>query len=131
MWRSSTATDVFFTIASTIVAIGSLVLVVAAMRHLGRRWAIEARTIEHHELITTGPYRFVRHPIYVGVGGFVVATGLLFAPATVLLAACLAYIIGTNIRVHAEDALMAATFGPEFDEYRRRVPALIPRFRAA
>ena len=58
---------------------------------------------------------------------WLVAMGLAFAPAWALALACVAYAAGTIIRTRAEDALMAATFGAVFEEYRRRVPALIPR----
>ncbi len=91
-----------------------------------RHWALAARTIEHHELVTSGPYGLVRHPIYLAIGGFVVVTGLMLAPIRVLLVACVIYVAGTHLRLRAEEKLLAATFGPAFDEYRRRVPALIP-----
>src|SRR5262245_51723823 len=127
--RGSTMADRLVTIAAIVILLGSFYLIITAMQHLGRHWAIEARTIEHHELVRTGPYRIVRHPIYLGIGGFMIAIGLLLAPLPVLIAACVIYILGTNVRIRAEDALMAATFGAAFEEYRRRVPALIPRFR--
>ena len=129
IWRGPAWADALATVAIAALVIGSCALIAAAVRHLGRHWAIHARTIEHHELITTGPYRFVRHPIYTACGGLLVAMGLAFAPAWALALACVAYPAGTIIRTRAEDALMAATFGPVFEEYRRRVPALIPRVR--
>jgi protein-S-isoprenylcysteine O-methyltransferase Ste14 len=129
IWRGPGWADVLATVAISALVIGSCALIVGAVRHLGRHWAIHARTIEHHELITTGPYRFVRHPIYTACGGLLVAMGLAFAPASALAVACVAYAAGTIIRTRAEDTLMAATFGPVFEEYRRRVPALLPRLR--
>jgi protein-S-isoprenylcysteine O-methyltransferase Ste14 len=127
IWRGPAWADALAVVAISALVVGSCVLIAAATRHLGRHWAIQARTLEHHELITTGPYRFVRHPIYTAVGGLLVAMGLAFAPAWALALACVAYGVGTIIRTRAEDALMAATFGSVFEEYRRRVPALIPR----
>jgi protein-S-isoprenylcysteine O-methyltransferase Ste14 len=131
VWRGSTRVDVYVTISASVIAVVALGLVFVAMHYLGRQWAITARTIERHELVTAGPYRAVRHPIYLGVGGFFIAIGLLLAPVWALLAACVFYAVGTAIRIRAEDGLMAATFGAAFEEYRRRVPALIPRFPRA
>src|SRR5215813_11826158 len=81
--RGSTMADRLVTIAAIAVLLGAFYLMISAMRHLGRHWAIEARTIEHHELVRTGPYRIVRHPIYLGLGGFMIAIGLLLAPLPV------------------------------------------------
>ena len=117
--------------ASAILAVASLVLVFVSIRYLGRHWAIQARTVEGHTLVTTGPYGLVRHPIYLGMGGFLVAIGLVLAPWWALALACVFYLVGAQIRIRAEDALMASTFGEAFEVYRKRVPALIPFTRAA
>jgi protein-S-isoprenylcysteine O-methyltransferase Ste14 len=113
------------------LAAGSFTLVFVAIRYLGPQWAVQARTIKGHALVTTGPYGIVRHPIYLGLGGFLVAVGLFFATWWALVAASALYLVGANIRIKAEDALMAAAFGEAFEAYRRRVPALVPRIRAA
>jgi protein-S-isoprenylcysteine O-methyltransferase Ste14 len=109
-----------------LLAVGSLTLALISKRYLGRQWPIQARTIQGHELVTTGPHAIVRHPIYLAIGGFLVAVGVAFAPWRALALALVLYLVGAGIRVKAEDALMAATFGDAFDTYRRRVPALIP-----
>jgi protein-S-isoprenylcysteine O-methyltransferase Ste14 len=46
----------------------------SAVCALGKQWSIAARVVEGHELITDGPYRIVRHPIYAGMLGLLVAT---------------------------------------------------------
>lgn len=115
--------------APVLLATGSLVLVIVSIRYLGRHWSVQPRTIESHVLVTTGPYAVVRHPIYLSMGGFLVAIGLAFAPWWALSVASVLYMVGASIRIKAEDALMAQTFGDAFDAYRRRVPALIPGIR--
>jgi protein-S-isoprenylcysteine O-methyltransferase Ste14 len=53
-------------------------------------------------------------------------TGFLITPLPVLLLSVVPFMIGTEIRVRVEDALLAANFGESFQEYKRGVPAYIP-----
>jgi len=107
----------------------SIWLLAAARRHLGRQWSLQARVLEDHRLVTDGPYRFVRHPIYTGMLGMLVATAFALEAWWQLLPATAAYLLGTLIRIRAEDALLRGTFGEDFDRYAERVPALFPRAR--
>jgi protein-S-isoprenylcysteine O-methyltransferase Ste14 len=95
-------------------------------RALGRQWRIDAGLSADHELITSGPYRFVRHPIYTSMLGVLLGTGTLITPWWLLLPSLLLLIIGTEIRVRIEDNLLASQFGDRFAEYQKRVPAYIP-----
>lgn len=52
-----------------VLVIASLIFVMAAVRTLGQQWSLQARVLEHHELVQRGPYRIVRHPIYTGMFG--------------------------------------------------------------
>src|SRR5262249_32637740 len=62
-----------------VLAAGSVVLTLASVRALGRQWALAARLMEGHELVTRGPYRYVRNPIYSALLGMLLATGLAFS----------------------------------------------------
>jgi protein-S-isoprenylcysteine O-methyltransferase Ste14 len=97
-----------------------------ADRALGRQWRIDAGLSADHELITSGPYRFVRHPIYTSMLGVLLGTGLLSTPWWLLLPSLLLFVIGTEIRVRIEDNLLASQFGDRFTEYQKRIPANIP-----
>lgn len=112
-----------FTVA---VAAASVWLVSSAVRTLGKQWAYAARLVEGHELITEGPYRFVRNPIYTGMLGMLVATGLALQHWIQLAVGIVLFAIGTVIRVRSEEKLLRAAFGKEFDDYARRVPAVLP-----
>jgi protein-S-isoprenylcysteine O-methyltransferase Ste14 len=94
---------------------------------LGKQWTLRARVIEGHELITTGPYRVVRNPIYLGMFGLMLATGLVLSTWWALAVAIVAYIVGTQVRIRAEETLLRETFGTQFAEYAARVPAFLPR----
>jgi protein-S-isoprenylcysteine O-methyltransferase Ste14 len=110
-----------------VAAIGSVLLIVSAVKTLGKEWSITARMVQDHKLATRGPYAHVRHPIYTGMLGMLVATGLAISHWIVLVAAIVVFAIGTWIRVRIEERLLRETFGPQFEEYARRVPAVIPR----
>ena len=111
---------------SIAIAVGSVWLVNAAARRLGKQWALTARVVEGHTLIQDGPYRFVRNPIYTGMFGMLLATGLAAGQWIALLAASVLFLAGTHIRVRSEERLLGHAFGPEFEAYRRKVAALIP-----
>lgn len=107
-------------------AIGSVLLIMRAVKTLGKEWSITARMVQDHKLATKGPYAHVRHPIYTGMLGMLVATGLAISHWIVLVAAIVVFAIGTLIRVRIEERLLRETFGPQFEDYARRVPAVIP-----
>lgn len=116
-------------IASMILAPPSVALGWAATRHLGKQWRYEAALIEDHVLIQTGPYRWVRHPIYASMLGMLLATGAARTWWPMFIAAVIVFLAGTEIRVRAEDRLLAERFQESFVAYRSRVPAYIPFIR--
>src|ERR1051325_7417840 len=107
-------------------AIGSVALIMSAVKTLGKEWSITARTVEDHQLATKGVYARVRHPIYTGMLGMLIAPGLAVSHWLALLVAVLVFAIGTLIRVRIEERLLRETFGSKFDDYAQRVPAVIP-----
>ncbi len=98
----------------------------AATRSLGRQWRIDASLNPDHELVTSGPYALVRHPIYTSMLFMLWGTGFMVTPLPMLLLATVVFIVGTEIRVRIEDRLLASHFGDEFWKYQRSVPAYIP-----
>jgi len=124
-WRAQ-----YFVAAFTVLLVlASLIFVTAAVRTLGKQWSLQARVLEHHELIRRGPYRIVRHPIYtgmfVGVFGTVVATG------EVRDAAALALLGVMHLfKIRREERWLVEEFGAEYLQYRKEVSALVP-FRCA
>ena len=108
------------------IAVASVWLVNAAARRLGKQWALAARLVEGHTLIQDGPYRYVRNPIYAGMFGMLLATGLAAAQWIPLLIGIVLFIPGTYIRIQSEERLLRQAFGSEFEAYARAVPALIP-----
>jgi protein-S-isoprenylcysteine O-methyltransferase Ste14 len=98
-----------------------------AVQTLGKQWTVQARILKGHNLITDGPYGIVRNPIYLGMFGLMVATGLAVSSWWALLSAVVVFLIGNRIRIGAEEKLLRESFGAQFGEYAQRVPAFLPR----
>lgn len=116
-------------IASMFLGPPSVALAWAATRHLGKQWRFEAALSEDHVLVQTGPYRWVRHPIYASMLGMLLSAGFAWTWWPMLVAALIVFITGTEIRVRAEDRLLAERFQEAFIAYRSRVRAYIPLIR--
>ena len=109
------------------IAAASVWFCYAAARALGKQWALVARVIEGHELISTGPYAIVRNPIYLAMLGMYVASALAVARLPAAIAGLVVFLAGTAIRIRTEENLLRANFGVVFNDYARRVPAFFPR----
>jgi len=105
---------------------GGGLLCVSAIRTLGKQWTYRARVIEGHELVTQGPYSFVRNPIYLGMFGAIVGAGLVFSRWWTLSTAVVIFLVGNWIRIRAEEKLLREAFGAKFDDYARQVSAFFP-----
>ena len=121
--RFATPTAGLLAASVAITALG-LGFAVWARRHLGRNWSANVEVKENHALIRTGPYRYVRHPIYTGLllafCGSALATGEWRGPLAVILA-FLSFVRKTSV----EERRMRATF-PEYERYRQNTPRLVP-----
>ncbi len=112
---------------SLALAAGSVWLVLAAVRRLGKQWSFAARLVEEHKLVTEGPYGVVHNPIYTGMFGLLVASALAVSHWIGLVAAVALFGIGLAMRIRSEEKLLRSAFGAEFEVYARRVPAVFPR----
>jgi protein-S-isoprenylcysteine O-methyltransferase Ste14 len=107
-----------------ILTVVGMAFLVWGRQSLGRNWSQTVAAKQDPELVTTGPYRLVRHPMYAGgllacIGSAIVAGG----PWVFLL-----LLLGSLFlwRVRAEDRLMEQQFPNEYPAYERRTKALIP-----
>ena len=126
-FRESLIGELVLAAVAVVLAYASSLFCLRAIQTLGKQWTYEARVIKGHELVTQGPYAIVRNPIYLGMFGMIVGTGLVFSRWWTFLAAVIFFLIGNRIRVRAEEQLLRETFGLQFDDYARRVPAFFPR----
>lgn len=97
-----------------------------ARLHLGRLWSAFVTRKTDHRIIDTGPYRIVRHPIYTGI--ILAAFAVAFLKATVFsIAGALVATFGFWIKARLEERFLREQLGAQaYDDYRRRVPMLVP-----
>lgn len=92
--------------------------------HLGGNWSAGVTVKEGHTLIRSGPYRWVRHPIYTGIDLALLGSALLLGSPRGFLGAAL-IMLSFVIKLRAEEARMRETFA-DYDAYSRRTARLIP-----
>jgi protein-S-isoprenylcysteine O-methyltransferase Ste14 len=108
-----------------IIQAAFILLAIWARRHLGRNWSGSVRIGEGHELVRTGPYRLVRHPIYTAMLGMFLGTAISSSQYHALLGLVIlvfAYLRKTRM----EENILRQTFGAEYDAYQRDTWALAP-----
>jgi protein-S-isoprenylcysteine O-methyltransferase Ste14 len=113
-----------------LAAIGALLfacgiaLAVWARLHLGRNWGMPMTQRAEPELVTSGPYRFVRHPIYSGLLTAMVGTALVNnLLGLIVVAVLVAYFCYCGI---VEERNLSATFPKAYPEYRSKTKMLFP-----
>ena len=112
-----------------LLAVPAVILSWTAIRSLGKQLRVQAGLYSDHELIRRGPYRIVRHPIYLGMLLMFLATMAIMTLWQLMLPALVLFLAGTEIRVRLEDRLLRSRFGAEFEAYRDAVPAYLPGLR--
>jgi protein-S-isoprenylcysteine O-methyltransferase Ste14 len=107
-----------------LICAGGIALAIWARRHLGRNWGMPMTLKEKPELVTTGPYHFIRHPIYTGISvamlGSMITAGFMWLVWFVLFCSYFLY------SARKEEKLMLIEFPKEYPEYMKRTKMLIP-----
>lgn len=111
--------------AGVAVTFAGLLFAVWAREHLGKNWSRSVTVKQDHELITSGPYALVRHPIYTGI-----LTGFLGSTiAEGQVRSLIAFVLVSAVlwfKLRLEERWMRETFGDSYATYSRRVVALVP-----
>jgi protein-S-isoprenylcysteine O-methyltransferase Ste14 len=125
--RARVFPDSFWTgalgVAVTAAGIG---FAVWARVYLGGNWSSSVTVKVGHELVRTGPYRWVRHPIYTGMVLALLGTAIALNQVRGFVAVVLLY-LGFKIKSKIEESAMQATFGPQYVEYSQQTGAILPR----
>lgn len=104
---------------------GGLAFTVWARVYLGRNWSGSVQVKADHELVRSGPYRWVRHPIYTGLLAAFFGSGLALDQWRGLLAFAIVF-AGFWYKLNLEERWMIETFGDAYRDYRKHSRALIP-----
>jgi protein-S-isoprenylcysteine O-methyltransferase Ste14 len=97
-----------------------------ARRHLGKNWSAEVTIREEHKLIRSGPYKYIRHPIYTGLLAAVLGTAIVVSEYRALVSLAI-FVIGWTLKAKKEEAFLAREFGPAFEEHKRLTGFFLPR----
>jgi protein-S-isoprenylcysteine O-methyltransferase Ste14 len=108
------------------LGIGGAALAAWTLRRLGSNLTDTVVTRSQHELITDGPYRWVRHPFYLATLCLVLGMSLLTASSMLLAVGLLVFTL-LMLRSHREEEHLVARFGDAYLNYRQDTPALVPR----
>jgi protein-S-isoprenylcysteine O-methyltransferase Ste14 len=111
--------------AGALLTAAGIAFAFAARFFLGRNWDGRVVIKQDHTLIQTGPYAFVRHPIYSGLLLALLGTAVAYGQLGYFLAAAVAT-FALWIKSRLEERLMIEQFGSQYSDYRARVKAFIP-----
>ncbi|HKA09401.1 MAG TPA: isoprenylcysteine carboxylmethyltransferase family protein [Candidatus Dormibacteraeota bacterium] len=112
--------------AGVALAFAGLIIRGWGMRTLGRSYSRTLRTSSDQRLVTTGPYRWVRHPGYLGSMAVWVGASLAFHSWVAAIIVAMLMVLAYGWRISAEERMLAEHFGDEYRKYVARTARLIP-----
>ena len=107
------------------VTIAGLLFAVWAREHLGSNWSRSVTIKQGHELITTGPYAVVRHPIYTGILTGLLGTAIALSQVRGFIAFVL-FFLAFWMKLRMEEQWMRSQFGETYASYAHQTAALVP-----
>lgn len=109
------------------LALAGFLLLEWSHRALGKNWSDQPRTTETQQIVQTGPYRWIRHPIYASFLLILGSTLLISANWLVGLCWIASVVLDGAVRVRFEEQAMLNRFGEEYSQYERRTGRIFPR----
>jgi protein-S-isoprenylcysteine O-methyltransferase Ste14 len=104
----------------------AVLFTIGARRSLGRQWNDAIATFDGHELVRSGSYRRVRHPVYAGLIGMALATAMVSGELHALLGLAIT-LVAYGRKIGLEERHLASVFGAEYEAYRATTGSLLPR----
>ncbi|MGC1782688.1 MAG: isoprenylcysteine carboxylmethyltransferase family protein [Acidobacteriaceae bacterium] len=120
-------------IGNASIAVMAIAILLALLAALLRTWAaaylgrgvVQGRALYGERVVADGPYRFLRNPLYLGLGMNVLALSILMPPSGALFAIVAVALLNIAL-IHAEERHLRAERGQAYTAYRKAVPRLIP-----
>jgi protein-S-isoprenylcysteine O-methyltransferase Ste14 len=110
---------------SVVLAFAGLAIAIVARRTIGGNWSGAVALKEGHELVTSGPYHYVRHPIYAAV--LTMALGVALSYGT--LGACIGYLViflAILFKLRDEESLLSEHFPVDYPQYKEHTRMILP-----
>jgi protein-S-isoprenylcysteine O-methyltransferase Ste14 len=126
---SQLETGIFAYLAFPLWGIGSVILLWSFWNFLAQGRGTPAPIDPPKEMVATGFYRYVRNPMYVGVLGIIIGHFLWFGYWNLLIYAVLVFVAFHVFVRYYEEPTLKRMFGASYEEYLKRVPRWIPRFK--
>jgi protein-S-isoprenylcysteine O-methyltransferase Ste14 len=117
-------------ILGTVLTWMGIGLAIWARYHLAEYWSARITIKEDHQLIRTGPYMRLRHPIYSGLVLATIGSAVVIDRWRCVFGVCLV-LIGYCFKAMKEESMLTQQFGEAFREHQKHTGFLIPRFRQA
>jgi len=128
-WDAGSAPGIVRVAGAALTVAGAAIVVAEFARFVREGRGTPAPVAPTERLVVGGLYRYVRNPMYLGVGTTIVGQALLLArPVLALYAAVFFAVVAAFLR-HYEEPALVGQFGAEYEAYRRAVPAWRPRLR--
>ncbi len=108
-----------------VVTVAGLLFAIWAREHLGGNWSSSVTIKQGHELITSGPYALVRHPIYTGILIGFLGTAIALSQVRGFLGLVLVFLAFWG-KLRIEEKWMRSQFGETYDSYAHQTAALVP-----
>lgn len=113
-------------LAGCFLALAGAALVLRSRVELGPAWSFVPRADQETGLVTTGPYRLVRHPIYLGLALLAAGEALAFGSWPALMIVLTGIVPTFAWRARAEEILLSRTFGERYALYQKQTRMIVP-----
>lgn len=118
-----------FRLVGSLVMLGSLAFNWWGRVHLKSNWSDHVRIYDDHSIITTGPFRIVRHPLYASTIWMFLAAALAYWNWLSALETLVVFLPAMTYRAHLEERALESAFGEAYAAYRTGTPRFFPHFR--
>jgi len=113
-------------VAGLVLMVAGIALRAWSIATLGRFFQYQIKVQPGHQVVTNGPYRYVRHPSYTGIALVLVGIGLASGDVWSLVAVVLLGGIGLAVRIRAEERQLKQAFGADYDRFAASRKRLVP-----
>ena len=113
-------------LSGCLVALAGAALVLRSRTELGPAWSLVPKVDQSTGPVTTGPYRLVRHPIYLGLALLAMGEAPAFGSWPAFFIVLFGIVPTFAWRARAEEKLLSRTFGERYEAYRQRTKMIVP-----